>query len=289
MKTVISHVSLQDVDSASDGRTVIASGDDSRRFPHSRAGRYQLLGEIAHGGMGSVLRGRDMDLGRDLAVKVLLDEHSGQSVLVNRFLEEAQICGQLQHPGVVPVYDLGILADHRPFFAMKLVKGQTLAALLSGRSSPADDLPRFLSIFEAICQTMAYAHARGVIHRDLKPANVMVGAFGEVQVMDWGLAKILPKDAPKKEGDARPVNETIVAGLRSENEGALTEVGSAMGTPAYMAPEQARGETEAIDRRSDVFALGSILCEILTGGPVFSGNRSIEIVRASARGETARR
>jgi hypothetical protein len=287
MKSVISHVSLQDLDSAPDGRTLASGIEEAKRFPHSRAGRYQLLGEIAHGGMGSVLRGRDLDLGRDLAVKVLLDEHSRQSVLVNRFLEEAQICGQLQHPGVVPVYDLGILSDHRPFFAMKLVKGQTLAALLSGRSSPADDLPRFLSIFEAICQTMAYAHARGVIHRDLKPANVMVGAFGEVQVMDWGLAKILPKDAPKKEDDPRPVNQTIVAGLRSKFEGDLTEFGSAMGTPSYMAPEQARGETEAIDRWADVFSLGSILCEILTGGPAFAGNRSVEIVRAAGRGDTA--
>jgi serine/threonine-protein kinase len=237
--------------------------------------------------MGSVLRGRDPDLGRDLAVKVLLDQHCNQAEPVNRFLVEAQICGQLQHPGVVPVYDLGTLADRRPFFAMKLVKGQTMAALLAGRSSPADDLPPFLSIFEAICQTMAYAHARGVIHRDLKPSNVMVGSFGEVQVMDWGLAKILPKEGPKREVVPQPANETIVARVDSKGEGDLTEVGSAMGTPGYMAPEQARGETEAIDRRADVFALGSILCEILTGSPVFTGRRSIEILRTAGRAETA--
>ena len=109
--------------------------------------------------------------------------------LVRRFVEEAQIGGQLQHPGVVPIYELGTFADRRPFFSMKLVKGQTLADLLAARSGPADDLPRLLSIFAAIAQTMAYSHTRGVIHRDLKPSNVMVGSFGEVQVMDWGLAR----------------------------------------------------------------------------------------------------
>ena len=175
------------------GATVVTEGE----VPiDGSAGRYQLLGEIARGGMGAVLKGRDPDLGRDLALKVLLDQHRGRADLIDRFVEEAQICGQLQHPGVVPVYELGRLPDRRPFFAMKLVKGQTLAALLAGRSSPADDLPRFLAIFEAVCQTVAYAHARGVIHRDLKPSNVMVGSFGEVQVMDWGLAKVLPQGWP---------------------------------------------------------------------------------------------
>ncbi len=244
------------------------------------------MGEIARGGMGSVFRGRDPDLGHDLALKVLLDQHCEQLDLVNRFLEEAQICGQLQHPGVVPVYDLGTLVNHRPFFAMKLVKGRTMAELLAARSSPVDDLPRFLSIFEAVCQTMAYAHARGVIHRDLKPANVMVGSFGEVQVMDWGLAKVMPKDRPKQDIVARPANDTIVSTIRSEAPTELTRTGSVMGTPAYMAPEQARGETGTIDRRADVFSLGSILCVILTGEPVFSSNTSIDIVRAAGRAET---
>ena len=155
--------------------------------------RYRIDGEIARGGMGAVLKGRDPDLGRDLAVKVLREDIRDNADMVRRFIEEAQIGGQLQHPGIVPIYELGTFADRRPFFSMKLVKGQTLAALLDGRAAPADDLPRLLSIFEAICQTVAYAHARGVIHRDLKPSNVMVGSFGEVQVMDWGLAKVLPR------------------------------------------------------------------------------------------------
>ncbi len=154
-------------------------------------GRYQLLCEIARGGMGAILKGRDLDLGRELAIKVLLEPHRGDPEVVRRFVEEAQIGGQLQHPGVVPVYELGTFPDRRPYFAMKLVQGRTLAALLRERTSPAQDLPRLLGIFEQVCQTMAYVHARGVIHRDLKPSNVMVGSFGEVQVMDWGLAKVL--------------------------------------------------------------------------------------------------
>src|SRR5262249_38746102 len=152
--------------------------------------RYQLQGEIARGGMGAVLRGHDMDLGRDLAVKVLLEKHAHRPEVARRFIEEAQIGGQLQHPGVVPVYDIGRFGD-RPFFTMKLLKGQTLASLLRERTDPAADRPRLLTIALQVTQTLAYAHAKGVIHRDLKPANVMVGAFGEVQVMDWGLAKVL--------------------------------------------------------------------------------------------------
>ena len=252
------------------------------------AGRYQLLGEIARGGMGAVLKGRDPDLNRDLALKVLLEQHRDRTDLVERFMEEAQICGQLQHPGVVPVYELGSLPDRRPFFAMKLVKGQTLAVLLGRRDSPADDLPRFLSIFEAVFQTVAYAHARGVIHRDLKPSNVMVGSFGEVQVMDWGLAKVLPKNGQSAPGpETPPVNETVVSTPRSKGDSDLSEAGSVLGTPAYMAPEQARGETEAVDRRADVFALGSILCEVITGSPAFGGASSLEILRAAGRADTA--
>ncbi len=258
----------------------------SPEMPTDR-GRYQLLGEIGHGGMGAVFKGRDPDLGRDLAVKILLEEHQDTPDLVRRFIEEAQIGGQLQHPGIVPVYELGSFSDRRPYFTMKLVKGRTLATLMKDRVDPAHDLPRFLGIFEQVCQTMAYAHARGVIHRDLKPSNVMVGAFGEVQVMDWGLAKVLPKDGPKKDVVAHPANETVVATVRAKGESDLSQAGSVLGTPAYMAPEQARGEMEAIDRRSDVFALGSILCEILTGAPAFAGGSSAEIIRSARRADTA--
>ena len=250
--------------------------------------RYRIDGEIARGGMGSVLKGRDPDLGRDVAIKVLREDLGDNADFVRRFVEEAQIGGQLQHPGIVPIYELGTFADKRPFFSMKLVKGQTLADLLTARSAPADDLPRFLSIYAAIAQTMAYAHTRGVIHRDLKPSNVMVGSFGEVQVMDWGLAKVLPRGgavADEQAAKQKPP-ETMIATARSGSGLDLSHAGSVLGTPGYMAPEQARGETDLINERADVFALGSILCDILTGAPAFTGRSSAEIVRKAAKGET---
>jgi eukaryotic-like serine/threonine-protein kinase len=254
-----------------------------------RSARLQLFGEIARGGMGAVLRGRDVDLGRDLAVKVLLEAHQEKPELVRRFVEEAQIGGQLQHPGVVPVYELGSFADHRPFFTMKLVKGHTLAELLTEREGTAESRPRFLGIFSQVCQTMAYTHARGVIHRDLKPSNIMVGSFGEVQVMDWGLAKVLPRGAPADDAEAarEKAHATLIATAPSESDGERSQAGSVMGTPAYMAPEQARGEISLVGKRADVFALGSILCEVLTGEAAFTGRSAGEIHRKAALGDLA--
>jgi eukaryotic-like serine/threonine-protein kinase len=253
--------------------------------------RYRIDGEIAKGGMGEVLKGHDPDLGRDVAVKVLRDDLSGRPEMVRRFVEEAQIGGQLQHPGIVPVYELGTFVDRRPFFSMKLVRGQTLAALLAARPSPADGLPRSLGIFEQVAQTVAYAHAQGVIHRDLKPSNVMVGSFGEVQVMDWGLAKVLPRGGVADDAAAgrEPDRETVIATARRGGapDAELSRAGLVLGTPSYMAPEQARGEIDAVDERADVFALGSILCEVLTGSPAFTGRTSAETQRQAARGDTA--
>jgi tetratricopeptide (TPR) repeat protein/tRNA A-37 threonylcarbamoyl transferase component Bud32 len=263
------------------------------------AGRNLLYEEIGRGGMGCVLRGRDPDLRRDLAVKILREEHRSDPCLVRRFVEEAQIGGQLQHPGVVPVYELGRFADRRPYFTMKLVKGRTLAELLKERivgpasSRPADmagwkpapqDLPRFLTIFEQVCQTVAYAHSKRVIHRDLKPSNVMVGAFGEVQVMDWGLAKVLgTSDGDPEATTARTLIHTVRSGSTAEEDGRTGVVG----TPAYMAPEQARGEVEAVDERADVFGLGSILCVILTGQPPYASAARAEVLRQAAAGDVA--
>ena len=183
--------------------------------------------------MGVVIKGRDSDLGRDLAVKVLLEQHREKPDLIRRFVEEAQISGQLQHPGVVPVYELGTLADHRPYVAMKLVKGRTLAALLAERAGPAEDRARLLGIFEQVCLTMAYAHVRGVVHRDLKPSNIMVGSFGEVQVMDWGLAKVLPKGGIADDEDAGRIrHETVIQTGRTGTDAELSQAGSVMGTLA---------------------------------------------------------
>ncbi len=245
----------------------------------SEAGRYHLLGEIARGGMGVVLQGRDEDLGRDLAVKVLLEKHRDNAELVRRFIEEAQIGGQLQHPGIVPVYELGQLPDRRLYIAMKLVKGRTLAALLEARRDPAEDRARLLQVFEQVCQTMAYAHSCGVIHRDLKPSNVMVGSFGEVQVMDWGLAKVLGQGGvADEEKSLRDWDEPAsIRTMRTGSEAGESRAGSVLGTPAYMAPEQARGALDTVDERADVFGLGAILCEILTGQPVYVGATGVEL------------
>jgi serine/threonine-protein kinase len=289
--------------------------------PVEQVPNVALVGEINRGGMGAILKGRDLILGRDLAIKVLLEENRGNFDLVRRLRLEAQVTGQLQHPGIIPVYEMGTLSDSRPFFTMKLVKGRTLADLLeqrkaseppdadrvgaapaadtateavdrgeSGRNRPeAADLPRYLSIFEAVCQTVAYAHSRGVIHRDLKPSNVMVGAFGEVLVMDWGLAKVL--DSKGSEGERpqpeSPPQRTVITTTRDSLDAALSVHGAVMGTPLYMAPEQARGESEEVDERADVFALGSILCEILTGKPGIVGRNVGEIGRKAARGDVS--
>src|SRR5262249_43788950 len=160
----------------------------------------------------------------------------------------------LQHPGIPPVHDRGELPDGRPFFAMKLIQGHTLADLLKERPTLAHDLPRFLAVFEHLCQTVAYAHSRGILHRDLKPANVMVGPFGEVQVMDWGLAKVLGSTrAP--ETAIQPEEASTIATVRTASADPSTQAGAVMGTPAFMAPEQARGEVHHLDERADVFGL----------------------------------
>ena len=271
---------------------------DSAEMPDRNSdSRYQIQGEIARGGMGEILKGRDIDLGRDVVIKVLLESHRDKPEMIRRFIEEAQIAGQLQHPGISPVYELGQFPDKRPFFAMKLVKGETLSQLLAQRAEPAEDRGRFIGIFEQICQTMAYAHSRGVIHRDLKPANIMVGAFGEVQVMDWGLAKVLLVGGAgdeKKTGDEEEAKSIIqtrrtmasmdVPGTIGEH-GSETQVVSVMGTPAYMPPEQALGEIDQMDQRADVFGLGALLCEILTGQPPYVGKDSTVVFRMASRGK----
>ncbi len=274
---------------------VVKPGSDAMPSKEETGDRYQLSGEIARGGMGAVLRGRDVDLGRDLAVKVLLEKYVDRPEVARRFIEEAQIGGQLQHPGVVPVYDIGRFGD-RPFFTMKLVKGQTLSALLAERTEAAADRPRLLGISLQVAQALAYAHAKGVIHRDLKPANIMVGAFGEVQVMDWGLAKVLAEGGVADEERAsrahqEPEDVTVIRTARSTGSlgslGTDTEAGSVLGTPAYMPPEQANGDIAHLDRRADVFGLGAILCEILTGKPPYVGRSSEEVRRKACNGDLA--
>jgi tetratricopeptide (TPR) repeat protein/tRNA A-37 threonylcarbamoyl transferase component Bud32 len=246
--------------------------------PPGRFGGYAVLDQLGQGGRGVVYRVSDPELNRPLAVKVLRPELRDEPDAARRFLEEAQVMGQLQHPGIVPVHAIGQLPDGRPYFAMKLVQGRTLAQLLDARPTPAHDLPRFLVIFQQVCQAVAYAHSRGVIHRDLKPANVMVGAFAEVQVMDWGLAKVLfeasgaasANHALTRGAGAAPLAAGTVRTVRTEATGLSSADGLVVGTLAYMAPEQAKGQVEQLDPRADVFGLGALLCEVLTGQPPFA-------------------
>jgi hypothetical protein len=222
--------------------------------------------------MGIVYRATDTVLGREVAVKVLQEHYETGSAVALRFVDEARITGQLQHPGVPAVHDLGTLPDGRPFLAMKLIKGRTLEALLRDRADPAQERGRLVAAFEHVCQAVGYAHAHGVVHRDLKPGNVMVGAFGEVQVMDWGLAKLLTGGRAAGAGSADPGATTAKTAIRPAREwDDETRVGSVLGTPAYMPPEQAIGAVDQIDQRSDVFGLGATLCAILTGGPPYVG------------------
>src|SRR5262249_8407634 len=273
---------------------VVRRSSDAKPQKSKTGDRYQLFGEMARGGMGVVLRGRDLDLGRTLAVKVLLEQHANLPDAARRFVEEARIGGQLQHPGVVPIYDIGRFGD-RPFFTMKLVEGMTLAAILDERKQPTDDRPHLLNIALQVAQALAYAHAKGVIHRDLKPPSIMVGASGEVQVMDWGLAKVLAKggvaDEERVATQHQPEKETMIRTARSGgstgNFSTQTEAGSILGTPAYMPPEQANGDIARLDRRADVFGLGAILCEILTGKPPYVGRSSEEMHGKAANGDLA--
>jgi serine/threonine-protein kinase len=260
----------------------------------ARAGRYEIEreieieGEIDRGGMGIVYRARDPELDRILAIKVLPLEVCGRPELRRRFLREAQITARLQHPNVPPIHEIGTLPDGRPYFAMKFIDGGTLAVLLQQRPAARADLPRFLTIFEQVCQTLAYAHSQGVVHRDLKPGNVMVGAFGEVQVMDWGLAKVLQEGGaatPEEARDDTAVNQAQT--VRSEAPAPQTQPGQVIGTPAYMPPEQANGAVDRLDRRADVFGLGAILCEVLTGQPPYTGRSAEEVRLKAERGDQA--
>lgn len=251
-----------------------AEGQDFPTIPG-----FHIVDEIGRGGMGVVYRARDTSIHRDVAIKVLQEEHDAESRSSTRFIEEAQITGQLQHPGVPAVHQVGKLADGRPYLAMKLIKGQTLDALLKNRNASTN----WLSIFEAICQAVGYAHAHRVIHRDLKPSNIMVGNFGEVQVMDWGLAKVLSNTPTKPDPDQEP--DFYSTEIRSPRD-SDTRFGSVLGTAAYMSPEQASGESDRVDQRSDVFSLGAILCVILTGKPPYVAKDMKALLRSAVRCQT---
>jgi formylglycine-generating enzyme required for sulfatase activity/tRNA A-37 threonylcarbamoyl transferase component Bud32 len=253
--------------------------------PHAR---FQILRPHAKGGLGEVYVARDEELRREVALKEIQERHAHSPESRARFLLEAEITGGLEHPGIVPVYGLGTYSDGRPFYAMRLVKGESLkdaiARFYRERESLAAGectlrLRQLLGRFVAVCNAVAYAHSRGVLHRDLKPSNVMLGPYGETLVVDWGLAKALDQAGePATEGPLR-------ATLSSDAE--LTQAGTALGTPAYMSPEQAAGRQEQLGPRSDVYSLGATLYCLLTGQAPFAESDAGALLGKVQRGDFA--
>jgi eukaryotic-like serine/threonine-protein kinase len=237
---------------------------DSAELPDLSGTRYRLLERVARGGMGIVYAAEDEKLQRRVALKVL-DIPGTDGELRSRLMLEARVLARLEHPGIVPVHDVGTLADGRVFYTMKFVEGQRLDKYVA----TLDSIPDRLRLFLRICDAVGFAHARGVLHRDLKPANIMVGPFGEVLVMDWGLAKVLRANAG--DSHAADPDATIFEKTNPSHEqsgatelSVVTGHGTVMGTPGYMSPEQARGEVEHLDPRSDIFSLGALLRFLLS-------------------------
>ena len=247
--------------------------------------RYNMLGLIGKGGMGEVYRVFDRHLKRPLALKVIQSSVLENPDLVARFREEAQTTAQLQHPGIVPIHDMGTLPDGRLWFTMKEVAGKTLAAVIAEAHSTARNaapvttvswtLRRLVEVLQQVCLAVGYAHSRGVVHRDLKPSNIMVGDHGEVLVLDWGLVKVLGRleRAPDRWSDAPVQTDRSHAGAHQ------TQVGMVAGTPAYMPPEQALGQVDQIDARSDVYALGAMLYKVLSGRSPYTGGDATEVLK----------
>jgi serine/threonine protein kinase len=240
--------------------------------------RYIVLQEIARGGMGKVLEVEDTELRRAVALKVLRKELLGRRDVVERFLEEAQITGQLEHPNIVPVHEMGVDGAGNLYFTMKLVEGMSLAEVLlklrEGNRDVHREFPmiKLLDIFLKICEGIAFAHNKGVIHRDLKPANIMVGKFGEVQVMDWGVAKVVGREFTHEHDSGIVVTDRLDYGSIH------TVMGSIIGTPSYMSPEQARGDLDEIGPATDIFSLGVMLYEMLSLRSPWTGKSSDEVL-----------
>ncbi|MHC5079964.1 MAG: protein kinase domain-containing protein [Planctomycetota bacterium] len=271
---------------ADGGTTVDEIPDDAGVPPLQRAvlreaepDRYVFKEELGRGGLGTVIEALDTDFGRNVAVKLMI--HGQPSAAIERFLLEGRAAGRLMHPNIVPIHEIGVLKQEVgeiPFFTMGKIVGRNLEEILHDIKSGDEETrkklirPRLLRVFQEVCNAIAYAHDHGVIHRDLKPANVMVGEYGEVFVVDWGVAKVK---------DAKDISR---AGTAQATEGKpadtphLTVDGQILGTPAYMPPEQARGRIAEIDERSDIYSLGAILYEILTLRPPFEGATVLQVI-----------
>jgi WD40 repeat protein/serine/threonine protein kinase len=245
--------------------------------------RYQVLRPHGRGGLGEVFVALDQELRREVALKEIRAEHADDPLSRGRFVREAEVTGGLEHPGIVPVYGLGTYGDGRPFYAMRFIQGETLKEAIDKYQAGDGSwtLRGLLTRFVAVCNTVAYAHSRGVLHRDLKPANVMLGRYGETLLVDWGLAKPLAEQPGRGTGDAT-VEPALVPGLV---EGIETQAGAALGTPAYMSPEQALGRLDLLGPASDIYGLGATLYTVLTGRPPVEGKDMAQVLRKAQRGE----
>src|SRR5262249_8468713 len=251
--------------------------------------RFRVLRPHAHGGLGAVFVALDSELHREVALKQILDSHADDETSRRRFLLEAEITGGLEHPGIVPVYGLGTYGDGRPYYAMRFIRGESLKEAIErfhadetlkrdpGRRSL--ELRMLLRRFLDVCNAIEYAHSRGVLHRDIKPGNVIVGRHGETLVVDWGLAKARGRSDAVQSSDERPLVPSSASGS------AETLPGSALGTPAYMSPEQARGDLEHLGPQSDVYSLGATLYCLLTGKPPVEDDDVGVVLRAVQNGK----
>lgn len=271
-RQIVGKVRLQLGQTFTLGRTTVElasvepKSEDAPTSQPSHSERYEISRKLAKGGMGEVYLALDRQLQRHVALKVMTPEVAANKDLANRFTQEALVLGRLDHPHIVPIHDLGNDTKGRNYYAMKFVRGTTLKdvlhALRQGQASVVERYPlsRLLDVYSKVCDAVAYAHSKGIIHRDLKPANIMIGEFGEVMVMDWGISKILNQ----------PESRILPVEPFTPKEG--TQYGTIMGTPSFMAPEQAAGQLEIINERTDIYSLGAILYNILTLRPPITGS-----------------
>ncbi|HJT79146.1 MAG TPA: protein kinase, partial [Gemmataceae bacterium] len=277
--------------------SAVHNGDDPYATRATTAGvptgsglRYSILRPHARGGLGEVFVARDEELRREVALKEIQERHADHPESRARFLLEAEVTGGLEHPGIVPVYGLGHYGDGRPFYAMRFIRGDSLQDAIRrfhhadkdanrDRGQRTLELRQLLGRFVDVCQAIAYAHSRGVLHRDLKPGNVMLGQYGETLVVDWGLAKALGRPEGKGSVDQGPLQPA------SESGSLPTQMGSALGTPAYMSPEQAAGRLDLLGAASDVYSLGATLYALLTGRAPFEGNDAGAVLQGVRRGD----